>query len=722
MKLDKLRKLLNINDNDFKFILKRLKREPNEVELTLFSACFSEHCGYRHSKKYLKNLYRKNAVHTSENAGGIIIGDHTICFKTESHNHPSAVEPFNGAATGIGGIIRDVLAMNARPILLADSLKFGNLKNPHTKYLFENVVNGISFYGNCTGIPTITGETDFDDRFEKNPIINVFALGIGKTEKITTSKAVPDKKIMLIGSKTMRDGAGGAVFASKELTKKEQNDNRFCIQIADPFTKKKLIETTLKILEKGLAIACQDCGAAGILSSTSEIAAKSNCGVELDLDTVHLGDSTMNAIDIMLSETQERMIIVYEEQNFDEIKKILEMHELEFSIIGQTTHKKKYILKFNGKTVANLPVAVLTAAPFVEVKAQKTCLAKQSPKPNEKLTAEKIFNFIKNPNFASKEWIFSQYDYTVGARTAIPPQDKGIGAVWLWEENCFLGVTLHSDFYKVFINPFEGTLATMAQARRKLIAAGFTPKGYTNCLNFPNPEKGEVIYSFTECLKGMNYAARKFDVPVVSGNVSFYNEFQNFPVYSTPMIGMIGDCPTQEQITKSFFELNETVFVIGKKQDEKSAIGGSVYFVQNYNYLGETIDRVNIALETKLEKFFINIRKTNLLKTALAPNKGGIFGAIFKGLVKNNLGFKFKNHQLSNSEYFLFGETETRYIIGTHSPELMAEILNLHKIPFTKLGKTTNENIQLGELEIDKSKAFEAYQNAFKLDLQSKDL
>ncbi len=716
MNVDELLKALNISQTDYAYIEKKLKRKPNELELYLFSATYSEHCGYRHSKEYLKKLYRQNAVYTDENAGGITIGEHTICFKMESHNHPSAIEPFNGAATGIGGIIRDVLAMNARPIMLCDSLKFGNLKSNSTKHIFEGVVNGISAYGNCIGVPTIAGETDFDSKYKENPLVNVMALGIVKTDKIVTSHTHAGKLLMLIGSGTMKDGIGGAAFASKELSEDEAESSKFSIQIADPFMKKKLMEAMLEILSAGLADACQDCGAAGILSSTSEIALKSKCGVRLDLDKVHLGDTSMTPAEIMLSETQERMVIATERKSVEQIEKILAKYELESSIFGETTKEQYYRLYKDRKLIVDLPVKTLTDPPFIKVKPEKYTYKEIAPLTHDSIKTAKlkqnIYDFVANPCFASKEWVYSQYDYTVGNRTAIPPENKGCSALWLFEENCYIGIAVHSNPYQVAINPYRGAVNLICEARRKLIASGFKPLGYTNCLNFASPEKPRVIFQFSEVIQGLRDASKIFEIPVVSGNVSFYNEYHNSPILPTPTVGMIGVCEDFNAITNNHFDIDETVYLIGKNIKDDSKIGGSLYFKQIYNHLGEKIDKNDFSLEEKLENIVQELKKHNLLATCINVGKGGIFGAIFKGLIKNNLGFSGNLINASNPEISLFGEIQNQYLISTKETKLTEEFLNLYKIPYRQLGIVNGEEITFDEIIIEKEKAFNLYKNS----------
>ena len=493
------------------YITEKLNRKPNEFELNLFSATYSEHCGYLHSKELLKLLPKDKAVFAAENAGGIKIGRHAVLFKMESHNHPCAVEPFNGAATGIGGIVRDVLAMNARPIALCNSLKFGN-----DKRIIKGVVEGISNYGNCIGVPTVSTEVLYNERFTENPLVNVTAIGIAKFDDIITSNsAYAGLKLMLVGSHTMKDGMGGASFASKKLSD-EKKEDKLSIQIANPFMKKKLIEACLEAFNKKLVVSCQDCGAAGILSSTSEIAFKSNVGVDIDLDKIHIGDTSIKDFEIMLSETQERMLFVVEEDAIEAIRKILEKYELEYSIIGDVIKEKNYIVKQGAKTLANIPVDILVTPPDV--------------------TLDYTYREVKDPNIISinNKSIYQRYDHTVGCRTELSPDtNPQFNALRLWEENCDLGIY-------TFSSAVNNTYSSLIEASKLFKSKGFTPLGITNCLNFTNPEIPPTMFEFRKTIFDIKKACEEISIPVCSGNVSFYNESSNSKIINMPTFTMIG--------------------------------------------------------------------------------------------------------------------------------------------------------------------------------------
>lgn len=494
-----------------KYITEKLNREPNPFEAHLFSATYSEHCGYLHSRELLKELPRGNAIFYNENAGGVKIGDHAILFKMESHNHPCAVEPFNGAATGIGGIVRDVLAMNARPIALCNSLKFGD-----DKRIMEGVIEGISNYGNSIGVPTISTEVLYNKVFTENPLVNVTCIGIAKYgDIITSSEAKPEQKLMLVGSATMKDGMGGASFASKKLSD-EKKEDKLSIQIANPFMKKKLIEACLEIFDQKLVVSCQDCGAAGILSSTSEVAFKSSVGVEIDLSKIHVADKSIKDSEIMLSETQERMLFVVEKDNIEKIENILDKYELEYSIIGKVTKDQNYVVKQNNKALANIPTKILVTPPPVEI---------------DFTSRNSDLSEIISINNKS---IYERYDHTVGTRTELQPSENPqFNSLRIWEENCDLGVY-------TFSSAVNNTYNSLIEASNLFKSKGFKPLGITNCLNFTNPEIPPTMYEFRKTIFDIKKACTEIHIPVCSGNVSFYNESSHSKIINTPTFTMIG--------------------------------------------------------------------------------------------------------------------------------------------------------------------------------------
>lgn len=693
---------LGLTDNEYKEIIRQLGREPNLTETYLFSAMWSEHCGYSHSRKYLSRFPKDGSMHAEENAGGVRIGDQVVFFKAESHNHPSAVEPFQGAATGIGGIIRDVLALGARPVALLNSLKFGKInegdKSNHTKHLFDGVVKGISAYGNSIGVPTVAGEVGFDTCYTTSPLVNVMAVGFMDVNDIKISAAPVNQHVVIVGSHTGRDGIHGASFASKELSENSKED-RPSVQVGDPFIKKILIEATLEILKLKEVLACQDCGAAGLLSSTSEMAYKGECGMELYLDKVHLREKDMQPWEIMLSESQERMIFVATEAGVQKILDIAKKYEIPARLIGKTIAEQEYRLFWNDKEIANVSPSVLNNGvlydlcedepDYIQEYANRVCASNIS-------VEEAVEKLVSDSNFASKNWVYTQYDHTVGNRTSITPSKAGCAGIWLKEENKIVGLTIDSNGRQVFLNPYQGSKNTVYESYRNLVAAGFKPLGITDCLNYGNPEKAEVGYQLVKSIDGIADACREIGIPVVSGNVSLYNECEEIRVYPTPTIGMVGVADVGGTI-QAKFEANQSIYLIGKQINDSSDIGSSLYQMACFDFLGGKIDNVDAKLEKSLEKTIFALRDKKVLKGAVDVSEGGILGALLEGLFNGNSGFEGKLITTQNPLVSLFGEITGRYIVSTNNDaELLNTCLN-NNVPVLKLGKTSNS----GEISFD---------------------
>lgn len=660
---------LNIKPFEYDYIVQKLSREPNEFELYLFSAMYSEHCGYKHSRLLLKNLYREGGVFCDENAGGVKIGDHTIVFKIESHNHPSAVEPFNGAATGIGGIIRDILAMNARPIALMNSLKFGQPQNPTDKRLLDGVVSGISAYGNCIGVPTIGGEVEFDNCYSSQPLVNVMAVGFAQNDEIKTARVKVGLKLLLLGSTTGLDGLGGAAFASKELDDNEQN--RLSVQIADPFMKKRLIEATLEIFKINGVEACQDCGAAGILSSTSEMGYKGHCGVNLHLEKVH-AIKGIKPHEIMLSESQERMIFALRDESIDEVLKIAQKYDLKVSIIGETTESGDYNIFYEKQLLGSIPCIVLAEAPLYELEEIPQKPQKATPKAT--FTAKEVKKLVNSPNFASKKYIFEQYDHTVQGRCITSPDKASASAFWLKEASCVLGFSMDSNPDEVAQNPYQGAFDTVVESYKNLCASGFEPKAMTNCLNFGNPEKPDVADAFIKTINGMNDALKSLKTPVVSGNVSFYNEYGDGKIHPTPTVAMLGVADNFKKLRKGCFDTGETVALVG-----------------------DTSLKINTE---KIQKICDELKNIQI-EGCLNITRGGVFGTLFRGLVRSGAGFEGEFEQIE-----AFEKHPNCFLISVKNPS------ELEKIDHKILGKVTNsDKIVINNIILDKKELFEDYHN-----------
>lgn len=720
MQTMELYKALGLTDYEYGKIKQRIGREPNDLETYLFSAMWSEHCGYKHSKKYLSLFPSGGAVSHGENAGGIRIGDHVVVFKVESHNHPSAVEPFQGAATGIGGIVRDILAIGARPVALLDSLKFGKISDDFSKHVFDGVVHGISHYGNCIGVPTVAGEVNFDESYGDSPLVNVMCAGIVHKDKIRSACAEAGKTVIAVGSHTGRDGIHGASFASKELNENSKED-RPSVQVGDPFIKKVLIEAALEILELDEVQSCQDFGAAGLLSSSSEMAFKGECGIELYLDKVHLRESGMQPWEIMLSESQERMLFIVEPKGENKVLDVAAKYDIPASVIGKTTDSGKYQLFWNGEKIADLPPESLAESVKYTLNTKEPDYIKQfrEKKLEEKTTIEiAVGKIIRDPNFSSKKWVYRQYDHTVGTRTSLKPGEAGSAGIWLHEEGGVIGLTIDSNPRQVFLNPYEGGRVSIWEACRNLISGGFEPMGMTNCLNYGNPEKDEVAYQFVKSVEGIAQGCKEADIPVVSGNVSFYNESPERRVYPTPSIGITGYADAPEKILKSSFNNGDTLFLIGNDIDEYSKTGGSLYHRALYDFIGGEIDTVDAELENLLKQTVFKLRDEKLLSGCIDVSEGGLFGAVFEGIKNGNTGFTGSLINIKDKEKALFGEVQGRYVISTKQPDKIMEILNFNQVQYRKLGICEDKTLEFDGYSFDLSKLYYLYDKSIELEME----
>jgi len=720
--MEKLHSALGLTDFEYKEITRQLGREPNETETYLFSAMWSEHCGYSHSRKYLSRFPKEGSLHSEENAGGVQIGEQVIFFKAESHNHPSAVEPFQGAATGIGGIIRDVLALGARPIALLDSLKFGKInegkQSNHSKHLFDGVVKGISAYGNSIGVPTVAGEVGFDSCYENSPLVNVMAVGITNKKDIKISSAPVNQHVVIVGSHTGRDGIHGASFASKELSENSKED-RPSVQVGDPFIKKILIESTLEILKLDETLACQDCGAAGLLSSTSEMAYKGACGMELYLDRVHLREEGMKPWEIMLSESQERMIFVATAAGVQKILKIAQKYEIPAFEIGKTISEKEYRLFWHGKIIANVSPSILNNGVLYDLneKEPEYISEYKSKKLTQTMSVEEaVKKVVSDPNFASKNWVYTQYDHTVGNRTSVTPNKAGAAGIWIPEEGGVLGLTIDSNGRQVFLDPYNGSKNTLYESYRNLVSSGYKPLGVTDCLNYGNPEKDEVGYQLVKSIDGLADGCRELSIPVVSGNVSLYNECEDVRVYPTPTIGMVGYTENPQNVIKSSFSKDETLYLLGKEINNDSQTGSSLYQMVCFDFLGGEVDKVDTKLELLLAQTIFNLRDKKLIKGAVDASEGGLLGAVLEGLFNGNIGFKGNLINKTEPLKALFGEITGRYVVSTDNPK---EFEKHCKAPFKRLGECQGNEIIFDNYRFKLNELNDLYKNSIAKEIEN---
>jgi phosphoribosylformylglycinamidine synthase subunit PurL len=689
-----------LKKDEYAKICELLSRTPNITELGIFSAMWNEHCSYKSSRLHLKKLPTKGKQviqGPGENAGVIDIGDnHAIVFKIESHNHPSFIEPYQGAATGVGGIMRDVFTMGARPIANLNSIHFGSPQHKKTKNLLRGVVHGIGGYGNCMGVPTIAGQTNFDNSYNGNILVNAMTLGLVKKDKIFYSKAAGlNKPVIYVGSKTGRDGIHGATMASASFDEKIE-EKKPTVQVGDPFTEKLLLEACLELMSGDSIIAIQDMGAAGLTSSSIEMASKGNLGIEINLNKVPCRESKMTPYEIMLSESQERMLIVLENGKEEQAKEIFDKWNLDFAIIGKTTKSKKIELYFNDKQVVDIPVNTLVEnSPMYDRKWKKAKLPKKNKIKKENLNNLKLIDVLKkilsNPNVCSKEWIWQQYDHTVMGDTIQKPGGDS-GVVRIHGTNKAVAASVDSSAVYCWAHPLTGGKQVVCESFRNLISVGAKPMAITNCLNFGSPENEVNMGEFVECVQGIGEASEYLKFPVVSGNVSFYNETKDEGIKPTPSIGGVGLIKNyKKMITMDFKDLDNIALVIGKTEGhlDQSILARSILDEKN-----GPPPEINLFNEKNNGETLLKLIENDFIKSAHDVSLGGIITAVSKMCIKGNKGINLnKPKSLINEIEYFFGEDQGRYIIEITKKDLkkVADILNKNAVHFDELG-TINEN------------------------------
>lgn len=693
--------LHNLTEEEYQRIVKLLGREPNYVELGMFSVMWSEHCSYKSSKIHLKKLPTKGErviQGPGENAGVIDIGDGlAIVFKIESHNHPSFIEPYQGAATGVGGIVRDIFTMGARPIALLDSLRFGPLDEPSNRLIMNGVVSGIAGYGNSIGVPTVGGETYFHPCYSLNPLVNVFCLGIAKKEKIFYGKAMGEgNPVFYVGAKTGRDGIHGATMASAEFSE-DSEKKRPNVQVGDPFKEKLLIEACLEVMERDLIVGIQDMGAAGLTSSSSETAGRGGSGIYLNLDLVPLREEGMTPYEILLSESQERMLIIGKKGKEREIEEVFKKWDLECVKIGEVKNDGFLTATFKGETVCKVPVKALTTdapvynRPYKKRERINSLNPKELPIPSD--LNEIFVEILGSPNICHKGWIFTQYDHMVQTNTVLLP-GADASVLWIKENGKGLAITLDGNSNFCYLNPKEGAKLMVAEALRNISCVGARPLGATNCLNFGNPEKEEIMWEFKEVVEGMAEACEFFKIPITGGNVSFYNETSGKGIYPTPVFGLVGIIDKVENVlTPSFKRENEYIAICGKLNNE---IGGSEYLriVKGEN-LGPC-PVVDLERELNLHRFMMDAIESSLLSSAHDISDGGLLICLAESALMGGIGFVIMiGDEVGREDFFLFSESPTRIVIS-FPEEKRWKIENLVKeweIDFQIIGWTGGERM-----------------------------
>ena len=695
-----------LKEDEYTKICELLKRTPNITELGIFSAMWNEHCSYKSSRLHLKKLPTKGKQviqGPGENAGVVDIGDNdAIVFKIESHNHPSFIEPYQGAATGVGGIMRDVFTMGARPIANLNSIHFGSPQHKKTKNLLRGVVHGIGGYGNCMGVPTIAGQTNFDSSYNGNILVNAMTLGLVKKDKIFYSKAVGlNKPVIYVGSKTGRDGIHGASMASANFDDKIE-EKKPTVQVGDPFAEKLLLEACLELMAGDSIIAIQDMGAAGLTSSSIEMASKGNLGIEINLNKVPCRETKMTPYEIMLSESQERMLIVLESGKEEEAKKIFDKWNLDFAVIGKTTKSKKIELYFDDKQVADIPVNTLVEnSPMYDRKWKKAKLPKKNKIKKEDLNNLKIIDVLKkilsNPNVCSKEWIWQQYDHTVMGDTIQKPGGDS-GVVRVHGTNKAVAATVDSSAVYCWAHPLTGGKQVVCESFRNLISVGARPVAITNCLNFGSPEVEENMGEFVECVQGISEASEYLKFPVVSGNVSFYNQTKEEGIKPTPTIGGVGLIKDyKNMITMDFKEVDNIVLAIGKTEGH---IDQSLFARNILDEKNGPPPEINLFNEKNNGETLLKLIDNNFIQSAHDVSLGGIITAISKMCIKGNKGINLKKPKyLINEIEYLFSEDQGRYIIEINKSNFknVSDILDKNAVHFDELGIINKDQLFINE-------------------------
>lgn len=693
---------LRLTAEEFELIKQKLGRTPNFNELCAFSGMWSEHCSYKNSIKWLKTLPREGGRMLvkagEENAGLMDIGDGLgVVFKIESHNHPSAIEPFQGAATGVGGIHRDIFTMGARPIAALNSLRFGNLEEDKTQHLLSGVVHGIGHYGNCFGVPTVGGEIYFDECYHTNPLVNAMSVGIVKAgETVSATAKGKGNPVMFVGSATGKDGIGGASFASADITAESAQDLP-AVQVGDPFQEKKLLEACLEVIQTGAVVGMQDMGAAGIICSTSEMSAKGEVGMKIDLDRVPTRQKNMKAWELLLSESQERMLLVAEKGREHEVTKIFEKWDLPCSVIGEVTDDGILNFYMNNQLEASIPAYDLVlggGAPQYEREYSepeyfgkiKKFDPDSIPEPDDlKAVAEKL---IVLPSIASKRWIYNQYDSMVCTNNVSTNAPTDAPVILVKGTKKGLAITTDCNSRYVFADPYKGAMIAVSEAARNIVCSGGQPLGVTNCLNFGNPYDPEVYYQFVQAIKGMGDACRKFETPVTGGNVSFYNQNPEGPVYPTPTIGMVGLLENiDEKMTLDFKEEGDVIYLLGKPTSD---INSSQYLAKICKVEFSPVPYFELEEEFSLQQKITELIRKKLIQSAHDVSEGGLFITLCESGFNRDLGFTVETKEDLRDDAYLFGESQSRVVVSVKA-DLIEEFESaMGDFPHERIGLVTS--------------------------------
>ncbi len=697
----------NLTDEEIRYAVKKLQREPNAVEWAMLEAQWSEHCSYKSSKPLLKQLPSKGPrvlVGPGFDAGVIDIGDGwVVSLHIESHNHPSAIDPYGGAATGVGGVVRDILSLGTRPIALLDPLRFGSIESLHTRWLFDNVVRGIADYGNCIGVPTVGGEVEFDPSFERNCLVDVVCAGLGRRDRLVLGEARnPGDLVYLVGGRTGRDGIRGASFASKTLTDKSDME-RSAVQVPDPFTKKLIIEAILEAVEANIIQGMKDLGGGGLTCGLSEIAAKAGTGIEVDLDKVLTREPDMQPAEIMISESQERMLLLIREKDERRLVRILEKWELGYAKIGRVTKDGLLIIRQGNEIVAKAPAKFVAEAPLAPRSSRRPLYLDALAEVPEPAIPEDLGQILvallSSPNIASKEWIYRQYDHEVGIRTIVKPGEADSALLRL-PNNRSLALTTGGNSKQCYVDPYWGTVGVVSEALCNLVVAGAEPVAVVDHLQFGDPGNPEVYWTFKEAIRAISNYLKAVDVPCIGGKVSFYNEdsMNRKAIKPSPVIAALGLVEQKtSKILQALREEGDDLIIVGNTSDE---MGGSEYYEHIHNLTGGQVSRVNLKKEKILLRSLLRILRRGRVESAHDISKGGLAAALAEMSVQGRKGATVDLDRVPNKtsrmDNLLFSETRSRLVLET-KPRNTARIVSSFKrlgIPAAKIGTVTDNGVE----------------------------
>jgi phosphoribosylformylglycinamidine synthase subunit PurL len=688
-----------LTERELQYLEEKLQRKANEIEQDIVGAEWSEHCSYKSSKKYLRSLPTKGGrviVAPGYDAGVLDLCDgYVLTVHIESHNHPSAVEPFGGAATGVGGVIRDIMSMGTRPIAVVDALRFAPITGKSksvakSKWLFKNVVKGIAEYGNCIGIPTVGGEIEFDPSFEDYCLVDVASIGFGPKEDIIANQAEIGDVIVLAGGSTGRDGIHGASFASKAL----EAENRSAVQIPDPFLEKLLLEATMEAIKHGCIKSIKDLGGGGLSCCLSETSDNLGRGFDVELSRVHAREDGMTPNELMISESQERMLYVTDRAKLPALQSILDKYEIRYTILGTVQEHQDLVVRRDGSVVAQMPSHLVAHAPLAD-------RASRCPKYLDRIKSVKqprapanlgkaLLALLANPSIASKRWVYHQYDHEVGVRTVVKP-GAGDAAVMRLDNGKLVAVKLDGNSKHCYLDPYQGTLGCLSEGRRNVICTGAEPVGVVDHLQFASPEDPEIFWTFTQAVNAIVDYCKFMDIPVVGGKVSFYNETVKGPIKPSPVIGTLGLVDDASHVTRPALQQDDSIFVIGHTSPE---MGGSEYYEYYHGITGGSVPQVNLQTDRQNACAVLKLVRSGLAGCAHDCSKGGLAVALAEMAIAGQTGFNVDLSAVPNSckalDELMFSESHSRYVIGTKEPEEVRRILPSEGVAFAEIGKTAS--------------------------------